>query len=255
MAAAVALLALVGLRRFDAWRRLTAAEVITSAVLCALGALAVFSHPYFALKGRLIALVYHAVIVAGSIMSAAFQPPVALDAAYLFGVVLMVALLWLVYDFVIRRREAAPTLLVFSTALVLFGVLGCFAVSVARDFLPAGEFLSSRYTLYPSVSLLGLMLYCARSSAKLLPHVWCLIAAGYICATVKERAVAPYRPGAYEQIGKAIRNVDAHSDGELRNILFWNENTEGVRRVAARMKRDRLNLFREGEAQYPAVNE
>ena len=76
--------------------------------------------------------------------------------------------------------------------------------------------------------------------------MWCFAAAGYLVATVKELQVAPYRPAVYKAIELAIRNIDNLSDEKLRATLYWQENTEGVRRVAARMRRDRLNVFRNG---------
>jgi hypothetical protein len=133
---------------------------------------------------------------------------------------------------------------IFSLALVLFGLFGCVAVAGARAQLPDGEFLSSRYTLYPSICLLGTLLYFGCSRVFLLTNMWCFAAAGYLVATVKELQVAPYRPAAYKAIELAIRDIDSLSDEKLKATLYFRENTEGVRRVAARMRRDRLNVFR-----------
>jgi hypothetical protein len=43
----------------------------------------------------------------------------------------------------------------------------------------------------------------------------------------------------------AISNTETLSDDQLRAALRWRENTKGVRKVAARMRRDRLNVFRD----------
>ena len=41
-----------------------------------------------------------------------------------------------------------------------------------------------------------------------------------------------------------MRNINHLSDEQLRASLYWPLKTDGVRRVVARMRRDRLNVFR-----------
>ena len=133
---------------------------------------------------------------------------------------------------------------VFALALVLFGLFGCVAVAIARSYLPNGEFLNSRYTLYPSLCLLGILLYFAPSKIFLLTHTWCFLAACYLLATVREQQIGFYRLQLYQKMEIAIKDSDNLSDEQLRAALYWRENTKGVRRVVARMRRDRLNVFR-----------
>ena len=53
-----------------------------------------------------------------------------------------------------------------------------------------------------------------------------------------------FRMQLYQRMEIAIRNSDTLSDEQLRAALHWRENTKGVQKVIARMRRDRLNLFR-----------
>ena len=76
--------------------------------------------------------------------------------------------------------------------------------------------------------------------------MWCFAAAGYLVATVKELQIAPYRPAVYKAIELGIRNIDTLPDEKVKNIFYFRENTAGVRRVAARMRKDRLSVFRNG---------
>jgi hypothetical protein len=246
-AAAILLLALPGLKKLTVSRPIPGCGRVVYCLACALGLLAIASHPFFHLKSRIIQTVFHSVLVAGSVGSSLFDDKnslLAQNVAFVCGVMFVVASLSIGFDFLMRQTSRSQLLLVFSLALVLFGLFGCIAVAAARSQLPDGEFLSSRYTLYPSICLLGTLLYFACSSVFLLTNMWCLAAAGYLVATVKEQQVAPYRPAVYEAIAFAIRDIDNLSDEQLRATLYWRENTEGVRRVAARMRRERLNVFR-----------
>jgi hypothetical protein len=244
-AAAISVCAFSRLKKLAVSRPLPKHEIVTYGLAYAFGLLAISTHPFFHLKSRLIQTLFRAVLVAGSFGSSFLDQNglVAQNVAFVCGVILIVASLSIGLDFSVGQRRRIGLLPVFSLALVMFGLLGCVAVAVARWQLPNGEFLSSRYTLYPSVCLLGILLYFARSKLFLLTHIWCFVAAGYLLATVKEEQVAFYRPAVYRKIELTIRNSDNLSDEQLRAALYWGENTSGVRRVAARMRRDRLNAF------------
>jgi hypothetical protein len=245
-AAALSLLILIGLKKLTVSRPIPGYERVVYSLACALGLLAIASHPLFHLKSRIVQTAFHSMLVAGSVGSSAFDTNslMAQNVAFVCGVILGVASLSIGFDFLLRQTPRNRLLPIFSLALVLFGLFGCVAVAGARSQLPDGEFLSSRYTLYPSICLLGTLLYFACSRVFLLANMWCFAAAGYLVATVKELQVAPYRPAAYKAIELAIRDIDSLSDEKLRTTLYFQENTEGVRRVAARMRKDRLNVFR-----------
>jgi hypothetical protein len=245
-AAAIVLLAFSGLKKLTVWRPLRGYEAVVYYLACALGLLVIASHPLFHLGSRIIKVVFHSVLVAGSIGSSLIDKDslMAQNIAFVCGVILVVASLSIGVDCLIRQTPRSRLLPIFGLALVLFGLFGCVAVAAARSQVPDGEFLSSRYTLYPSICLLGALLYFACSRVFVFTHIWCFAAAGYLVATFKELQVAPYRPDAYKAIELAMRNIDNLSDEELRATLYWRENTEGVRRVVARMRRDQLNVFR-----------
>lgn len=246
-AAAILLLALAGLKKLTVSRPILGYETFVYCLACALGLLTIASHPFFHLKSRIIQMTFHAILVAGSVGSSLFDDAnsfLAQNVAFVCGVILVVASLSIGFDFLMRKTSLSQLLSVFSLALVLFGLFGCVAVAGARSQLPDGEFLSSRYTLYPSICLLGTLLYFGHTRVFLLTNMWCFAAAGYLVATVKELQVAPYRPAVYKAIELAIKDIDKLSDEKLRATLYFRENTEGVRRVAARMRRDRLNVFR-----------
>lgn len=87
------------------------------------------------------------------------------------------------------------------------------------------------------------MLYFSGSRLFLLINIWWVAAAAYLLSTVREHQVGFYRPQVYRAMETAISNTDTLSDDQLRAALRWRENTKGVRKVAARMRRDRLNVF------------
>jgi hypothetical protein len=247
-ASAIALLTLIGLRKLTASRVIPGYRKILYCLACAMGLLAIVSHPLFHIKSRIVQLVFHMVLVAGSV-GASFlddkNSPLVQNVAFACGLVLIVASLSIGLHFLVKRKPSrADLLFVFSLALVLFGLFGCLAVAVARSQLPDGEFLSSRYTLFPSIGILGILLASACLNAFWLAGMWCFAAAGYLAGTVKELQIAPYRPAVYAAIEVAIRNIDGVSDEKLRATLYFRENTDGVRRVGARMRKDRLNVFR-----------
>jgi hypothetical protein len=246
-AAAFSLLALIGLKKLAVSRPMPRYRTVIYCLTCMLGLLAIVAHPFFCLTGRIIKTVYHSVLVAGSTGSA-FVDKTSLTAqniAFACGIVLVIASLSIGFDFLTRQTPHNRLLPVFSLALVLFGLFGCVAIAVARFYLPNVEFLNSRYTLYPSLCLLGILLYFAYSKVFLLTHIWCFLAASYLLATVREQQIGFYRPQMYQKIEVAIRNSDTLSDEQLKATLYWRENIKGVRKVTARMRRDRLNVFRD----------
>ena len=247
-AAAISLLAFSGLKKLTVSRPLRGYEAIVYCLAYALGLLAIASHPSFHFESRLIQTIFHVVLVAGSIGPSAFDPNSLMtqNLAYVCGVIFVIAALSVGLNFLVKQTPFRKPLPILSLGLVLFGLFGCIAVAVARSQLPVGEFLSTRYTLYPSIGLLGTLLYLACSRVFLLAHMWCFVVVGYLVTTLEELQIAPYRPAAYKAIESAMRNIDNLSDEELRATLYWRENTEGVRRVVARMRRDRLNVFRGG---------
>jgi hypothetical protein len=166
------------------------------------------------------------------------------NVAFVCGLLLVITSLSLGFAFLTAQAFRSRQLLTFSFSLVLFGLFGCIAVAISRGHLSGGEFLSSRYTLYPSICLLGILLYFASQRVFWLAHIWCFVAAVYVMGTVREQRVAFFRPAVYQKIEVAVRNIDALSDEQLRATLYWRENTKGVRRVVARMRRDHLNVFR-----------
>jgi hypothetical protein len=66
-----------------------------------------------------------------------------------------------------------------------------------------------------------------------------------LLATVREQQIGFYRLQLFQKMEVAIKNSDNLSDEQLKAALYWRENTKGVRRVIARMRRDRLNVFRD----------
>jgi hypothetical protein len=244
--AAISLLALLGLKKITVSRPIPGYE---SSIYCLAGAftiLAVASHPLFHFESRVITTIFHTILVAGSIGPSAFDSNSLMtqNVAFVCGVVLVVASVSIVVDFLLRHMPRRPLLSSFSLGLVLFGLFGCVAVAVARSQLPVGEFFNTRYTLYPSICLLGTLLYFACSRVFWLAHMWCLAATLYLVATVKELQVAPYRPAVYKAIEIAMVNIDNLPDEQLRTSLYWRENSAGVRRVVARMHASHLNIFR-----------
>jgi hypothetical protein len=243
-AAAISLLAFAGLKKLIS-RPVPRYETVVYCLACALGLLAIASHPFFFLRSRITQTVFHSVLVAGSAGSSFLDinSVTAPNVAFFCGVILFGGSLAVGVDFLIRRTNSR-LLPVFSLALVLFGLFGCATVAVSRSNLSTAEFLSSRYTLYPSICLLGILLYFACSRIFWLTNMWCFAAAVYLLAMVREKQVAPFRPSVYQKIEVAMMNIDNLSDQQLRATLYWRENTKGVRRVVARMRRDRLNVFR-----------
>ena len=236
------------LQQVGAWTRSAQPprlRVLGHALLAVFALIGLMSHPAFQFSGRAFRTIHHFLLVLGSIMPSALEAsPVAQNLAFIIGLMIALISLWILVDFLTTRPRRAAPLSLFSLSLVLFGVLACAAVAVARPQLPDQEFLSSRYTLQPSIALLGILLYLAGGRFFLMAHVWCLAATGYSVATLKERAVAPHRPAVYQNIENAIRNADSLSDEQLQGVLYWRENTPYVRSVAARLKKDRLNFFR-----------
>lgn len=244
--AAVSLLAVIGLKKLAASRPLPRYRTVIYCLTCMLGLLAIVAHPFFHLTGRIIKAVYHAVLVAGSSGSSFLDKSslTAQNVAFACGIILVVASLSIGFDFLTSQRSRSRLLPIFSLGLVLFGFFGCVAVAIARSYLPNSEFLNSRYTLYPALCLLGILLYFAYSRFFLLTHIWCFLAASYLLTTVREQQIGFYRPQMYQKIEVAIRNSDNLSDEQLKATLYWRENVKGVRKVIARMRRDRLNVFR-----------
>lgn len=246
-AAAIALFALSGLKKRGALRSIPKYETVIYCLACALGLLAIASHPFFQLKSRIIQAVFHSVLVAGSIGSSFLDTNslLAQEVAFVCGVILVVASLSIGFEFLTEKTPRSQLLPTFSIALVMFGLFGCVAVAIARAYFSSGEFLNSRYTLYPSVCLLGILLYLARRRSFWLTNIWCFVAVGYLLGTIREEQVAFFRPTVYRRIEGAIRNADNLSDEQLRATLYFRINTKGVRRVIARMRKDRLNVFRD----------
>jgi hypothetical protein len=216
---------------------------IAGSMLSAFGLVAIVSHPVFNL-GSHVANVFHFLLVAGSIGAFPFEVGgMAQSAGYFFGLILFGLVMWTTYDFVLREPARPHLLPVFSMGLVLFGLFGCAAVAIARAGLPAEEFLSSRYTLYPLICFLGSLLYLAHARIFLLANVWSGVVILYLLSSVKEQQFGRYRPAAYRAIENAMRNIDVLSDEQLGETLYWREHTEAVRSVARRLRNDRLNIF------------
>jgi|GEM_PF-5171483 len=253
-AAAISLLAFSGLQKLAASRPIPRYRTAVAGAALAAGVLVILAHPLFHLSSQLLQTVYRTALVAGSVGSSFLDQNTLLsqNVAFVSGIVLIGTSLWIGFDFVTRRTTNKRLLSVFSLALVLFGLFGCAAIAVSRWNLPGGAFLSSRYTLYSSICLLGILLYFARRRIFGLIHFGCLTAAVYLLATVREQQIAFYRPAVYQKIEAAIRNIDALSDEQLRSTLYWRENTKGVRRVVARMRRDRLNVFQDSASKNDA---
>ena len=245
-AAALALLALVGLKKLAASRPMPKYRMVVGGVACLFGLGVILAHPIFRLTGRVIKAVYHSVLLAGSTGSSFIDKYTltAQNVAFACGVLVIVASLSIGFDFLTRPSSRNRLLPLFSLALVLFGLAGCIAVAIGRAYLPTSEFLNSRYTLYPSLCLLGILLNFAQAKRFLLTHIWCLVAASYLLDTAKENQMGFFRMQLYQRMEAAIRKSDTLSDEQLRAALHWRENTRGVQRVIARMRRDRLNLFR-----------
>jgi|CZKQ01.1.fsa_nt_gi hypothetical protein len=242
--AALGLLMIVTFKLYIPAHLKRALPYVAGSMLGALGLVAIASHPVFNLGPRIFANVFHFLLVAGSIGAFPFDAgEMALNAGYFFGLILFGLIMWTTYDFVLHQPARPRLLPVFSVGLVLFGLFGCGAVAAGRWMLPVGEFLSPRYTVCPSICLLGSLLYLAQARIFLLANVWCLVAIGYLLSSVKEQQVGRYRPAVYQAIENAMRNVDALSDEQLRSTMYFRENTEAIRRVAKRFRKDRLNIF------------
>jgi hypothetical protein len=245
-AAAISLLTLLGLKKIMVSRPIPKYEIFIYCLAYALLLLAITSHPFFRVNSRIVHTIFHTILVAGSIGPSAFDPNSVMtqNVAFACGVILLIASVSIAVDFLVRHTFRSPLLSIFSLALVLFGLFGCIAIAIARSQLPIGEFLSTRYTLYPSICLLGTLLYFACYRVFLLANMWCFAATLYLVATVKELQVAPYRPAVYKAIELSMTNIDTLSDEQLRASLYWQENSPGVRRVIARMRARHANIFR-----------
>ena len=245
-AAALALLALIGLKKLAASRPMPRYRTVISGLTCLVGFLAIVAHPFFHLTGRVIKAIYHFVLLAGSTGSSFLDKGslTAQNVAFACGIIVIVASLLMGFGFLTSPNSLNRLLPIFSLALVLFGIAGCVAVAIGRAYLPTSEFLNSRYTLYPSLCLLGILLNFAQSKRFLLTHIWCLIAASYLLDTAREQQMGFFRMQLYQRMEVAIRNSDTLSDEQLRAALHWRENTKGVQRVIARMRYERSNLFR-----------
>lgn len=246
VAGAISLLGLCGVKRLIGSRGVTGYLKAAYYSAWAIGLLVIVSNPLFRLNSRIIRALFHSALVMGSTGSSFLDrnTQLAQNVAFGCGVVLFIASLWIGLHFLQRQTCPDRLLPTFSLALVLFGVFGCFAVAIGRAYLPNGEFLNSRYTLYPSLCLLGTLLYFAGSKLFLLINMWWVAAAAFLLSTVREHQVGFYRPQVYRAMETAISNTDTLSDDQLRAALRWRENTRGVRKVAARMRKDRLNVFR-----------
>lgn len=246
MAAAVSLFAIAGLKRLILSRPIPQARRAVYYLSWLIGLLVVVSHPFFHLRGKIIQAFFHSALVMGSVGSSSFDRNTVLaqNVAFVCGAMFIIVSLWIGFHFLRKQSPDSRLLPVFSLALVLFGVFGCVAVAVGRAYLPTSEFLNSRYTLYPSICLLGTLLYFAGSRIFLLANVWCFVAAAYLLATIREEQVGFYRPQLYRAMEAAIKSPDPVSDDQLRSALRWRENTKGARKVIARLKKDRLNVFR-----------
>lgn len=249
-AAAFSLFLIVGLKRMMRSRPLPQSKRIACYLAWALGLLVLVSHPFFHLRTRIVQAFFHSALVMGSVGASSFDrfTVLAHNVAFVCGAMLIAASLWICFHFWQREGSDTRLLPVFSLALVLFGGFGCLAVAVGRAYLPAGEFLNSRYTLYPSICLLGTLLYFAGARIFLLTNMWCFAAIAYVLATIREEQVGFYRPQVYRAMEVAIQTPETLSDDQLRAALRWRENTKGVRKVTARLRKDRLNVFRNSQS-------
>lgn len=245
VAAVLVLFAFSLLRKVAVSKKIPRYNLILAGLVCTLGLLAILSHPFFLLRSRVTKAAFHTVLVAGSVGSASLDKGTMLsqNVAFACGLVLIVASLSIAFHFLIKLSSRAQRLPVFAMGLVLFGFCGCIAVAIARAYLPEAEFVNSRYTLYPSIIILGALLYFACSRIFLLMHMWCFAATVYLLGTVREQQMGFYRAGLYQKMRSAITTADSLSEGDLKASLYWRENTKGVRRVIARIRRDELNVF------------
>jgi hypothetical protein len=236
------------LERMSVFWRTPRYNRIVLGVVCAVAALVVVSHPALSFSSRIVKAAFHTVLVAGSLGSASLDKGtnLAQNVAFASGLAFVVVTLWICFHFLVKRRPSVRPLPVFSMGLILFGFLGCVAVAIARAYLPTAEFLNSRYTPYPSLILLGTLLYFAGSRLFLLANVWCFAAAAYLLASVREDQLGFFRAQLYQRMTTAISNADSLSDEQLKTSLYWRENPKGVRRVITRMRRDQVNVFRGG---------
>lgn len=242
--ATIAVIVLEAARRRLNWHR-SLYQNLTVCVISAFLVLAALAYPAFPFYGTLLRLVGRSILVMGSIGAPQFDYKLArLDAAYCFGIIIFLCAIWSILDF-LKRRQHSSKLLPFSIGLVLLGMCGCAAVTLARVDLPDEQFLASRYTLYPSISLLGLLLYCGIGRMYMLAHIWCLAAACYLFATIKEARTAPFRVKAHQSMEVAIRNADNLTDDQLGKVLFARKDMAQVRRVIAILKAERLTIFRD----------
>jgi hypothetical protein len=206
--------------------------------------LVIASYPN-ALFGSHLVHLFRFTLVLGSIGASSFDGGDTAQAiGYFSGAVLLVLALWVLVRSANDRENR--TVLAFAVGLVMLGLLCSAAVVAVRATHPTGEFLSSRYTLYPAACLLGVLLYAAANNRVLLPHVWTITVMWYLLASVKEQEVGRYRPAVYKAIENAMRNIDAYSDAQLGAIMYWKENPKAIRRVVAKMRAEHLNIFRDG---------
>ena len=246
LAAALLLGSFAGIKRLAVTHRIPRFQTVVCCLVSLAALLAVLSHPLFRLSSEVTQTVFRSTLTAGS-LAASFldkNSAVAQNLAFACGIMLIVASLWIAYHFLTTATSENRIVPVCALGLILFGLFGCLAVAFGRSYFPSTAFLSSRYTLYPSICLLGILLYFACWRTSWLITTSCLAATLCLLATIREYRVGHFRPAAYHRVAEAIRKVDNLSDAQLRAALYWGEDTRGVRRVAARMRRDKLGVFR-----------
>ena len=103
------------------------------------------------IKSRVVQAVFHSTLVMGASASSFLDRHTVLaqNVAFICGLILLIASLWIGSHFLRRQTHASRLLPTFSFALVLFGICGCWAVAIGRAYL-LRRVLNSRYTLYPS---------------------------------------------------------------------------------------------------------
>jgi hypothetical protein len=126
-AAVLALLALVGLKKLAASRPMPRYRTVIYGLACLFGLVAIVAHPLFHLTGRVIKAVYHSVLLAGSTGSSFIDKNslTAQNVAFACGIIVIVASLWIGFEFLTSPRSRDRLLPIFSLALVLFGLGGC----------------------------------------------------------------------------------------------------------------------------------
>lgn len=210
-------------------------------LLIALGGVLLISNPAIAPPFAFSQDVFHTALVAGSLWAGSFQAPfLAQEVAFICGGILLLGAGWIVIHFTCdERRGFLPA---FGLGMVLYGAFACLSVSIARAALPNQEFLSPRYTLEPSLALLGALLYFASRDRILLSHVWCFIFFAYLSGTVLENGTAPYRKRVIQAEAETIRHVTDLSDDQIDKTFFWPD-AIGIRKVTARLQSEQLNVF------------